>query len=144
MYIDFSRLVYKLPKYGKCGNVSQRLTSFLNNRKQRFKIGETFPGDTDISFGVSKAHAWVPYYLILHVSDLPGDHLTTNINVCLFADDTKIYVVFSDVSERPVTRDRFNESMVWAERWQLQAAEHNCCVLTIGNNTPATYHLTGV
>ena len=37
-----------------------------------------------------------------------------------------------------------NEFVVWAYWWQLQVAEHKCCVLTIGNITLTTYHLKGV
>ena len=81
---------------------------------------------------------------ILYVNDLPDERLTANTSACLFADDTKISSVFSDVSERPDMQECLKKFVVWADRRQLQAAEHKCCVLTIGNITPTTYHLKGV
>ena len=49
--------------------------------------------------------------------------------------------VFLDVSERPDLQECLNEFVVWADRWQLQVAEHKCFVLTIVYITPTTYHL---
>ena len=153
VYIDFSKafdtvrhpkLIYKLPKYGICGNIIQRFTSFLSNRKQRVKIGETCSGDTDVSSDVPQGSCTGPLLFILYVNDLPDERLTANTSVCLFADDTKISSVFSDVSERPDMQECLKKFVVWADRRQLQAAEHKCCVLTIGNIIPTTYHLKRV
>ena len=55
VYIDFSKAFdtvphpkYKLPKYGIRGNMLQCFTSFLSDRKQRVKIGETCSGYIDV------------------------------------------------------------------------------------------------
>ena len=64
---------------------------------------------------------------------------SSNTSVCLFEDATKMSTVFSDVSE-----ECLNEFVAWADRWQLQVAEHKCCVLTIGNITSTIYHLKGL
>ena len=126
VYIDFSKafdtvphpkLLYKLPKYGICGNILQWFTSFSSNRKQRVKIGETVSGDTDVSSGVPPGSCAGP--------------------VCLFVDDTKISTVFSSISERPDMQEYLSEFVVWIDRW-LQVAEHECCVLTFGNITQTT------
>ena len=53
---------------------------------------------------------------ILYVNDLPDERLTANTSVCLFADDTNISTVFSDVSERSDMRKCLNEVVVWADR----------------------------
>ena len=150
VYIDFSKaidtvphpkLLYKLPKHGICGNFLQWFASFLSNRKQRVKIYETFSGYTDVSSGVPKGSSTGPLLFILYVNDLPDERLNANTSVCLFADDSKISTVFADVSERPNMQECLNEVVVLADRWQLQVAKHKCCVLTIGNFTPITYHL---
>ena len=73
VYIDFffksfdtvphPTLLYKLPKCGICGNILQWFTSFLSDRKQRVKLGETFSGYTDVSSGVPKGSCTGPHYL---------------------------------------------------------------------------------
>ena len=81
---------------------------------------------------------------ILYVNDLPDERLTANTSVCLFADDTNISTVFSDVSERPDMQECLNEVVVWPDRWQLPGAEHKCYIQTIGNVTLKSYLLKGV
>ena len=67
-----------------------------------------------------------------------------NTDISLFADDSKISTVLSDVSERSTMQERLNQFMEWADRWQLKIAEHKCCVLTHGSDILPTYNLNGV
>ena len=90
-------------------------------------------------------HALAPCYsIILYINDLPDYNLDINTDISLFADDSKIYTVLSDVSERSTMQERLNQFMEWADRWQLKIAEHKCCVLTHGSNILPTYNLNGV
>ena len=95
-----------------CGNILQWFTSFLSNRKQRVKIGDTFSGYTDVKSGVPQGSCTGPLLFILYVNDLPDEHLTTNTSVCLFADDTKISTVFLDVSEWSYVQECLSEFVV--------------------------------
>ena len=64
--------------------------------------------------------------LVIHPvhNDLPDYNSDMNTDISLFADDSKIYTVLSDVSERSTMQERLNQFMEWADRWQLKIAEH--------------------
>ena len=70
---------------------------------------------------------------------------TTNFDrntlVSLYADDTQISTIFSDVSERHNMQEHLKEFMRWAAKWQLQIAEHKCCVLSHGHVTQPIYYM---
>ena len=38
-------------------------------------------------------------------------------------------------------QEHLNEFMRWAAKWQLQIAEHKCCVLSHGNVTQPMYYM---
>ena len=61
VYIDFAKafdtvshakLLHKLPKYGITGNILKWFASFLNGRKQRVKIGQSYSDYTNVASGV--------------------------------------------------------------------------------------------
>ena len=108
-YIDFAKafdtvshtkLLYKLSKYGISGNILKWFTSFLSNRKQRVKIGDAYSDYVDITSGVPQGSRSGPLLFILFANDLPDNLVHTNSEVYMFADDTKIFTVLSDVPER--------------------------------------------
>ena len=41
-------------------------------------------------------------------------------------------------------QEQLDDFMMWADCWQLQIAEHKCCVLARGNVVPPMYHMKGV
>ena len=144
VYIDFAKafytvyhakLLHKLPKYGITGNILKWFASFLNGRKQRVTIGHSYSDYTNVASGVPHGSCTGPLLFILYINDLPDYNLDINTDISLFADDSKIYTVLSDVSERSTMQERLNQFMEWADRWQLKIAEHKCCVLTHGSNT---------
>ena len=58
VYIDFAKafdtvshakLLHKLPKYGITGNILKWFASFLNGRKQRVKIGQSYSDYTNVA-----------------------------------------------------------------------------------------------
>ena len=69
------------------------------------------------------------------------NNVNRNTTVCLFADDTQISSSCSDASERHELQEQLDDFMMWTDRWQLQIAEHKCCVLTHGNVVPPMYHM---
>ena len=64
--------------------------------------------------------------------------------VCLFADDTKLTRTFSNIADRADLQESLNEFINWADQWQLQVAEHKCCVLTHGNCMASNYCMKDV
>ena len=68
----------------------------------------------------------------------------TNITVNMFADDTKFTTVFSDTLDRVLLQDCLSSFTDWADLWQLQIAEHKCCVLSFGNPVLPSYYMNDV
>ena len=117
------------------------MSSFLNNRKQRVKIGNSFSVYKNVASGVPQGSCIGPLLFILYVNDLTDHNFDRNTLVSLYADDTQISTIFSDVSERHNMQEHLNEFMRWAAKWQLQIAEHKCCVLSHGNVTQPIYYM---
>ena len=139
--VSHTKLLHKLPCYGISGNILNWVSSFLNNRKQRVKIGNYFSVYKNVTSGVPQGSCIGPLLFILYVNDLTDYNFDRNTLVSLYADDTKISTIFSDVSERHNMQEHLNEFMRWAAKWQLQIAEHKCCVLSHGNVTQPIYYM---
>ena len=139
--VSHTKLLHKLPCYGISGNILNWVSSFLNNRKQRVKIGNSFSVYKNVTSGVPQGSCIGPLLFILYVNDLTDYNFDRNTLVSLYADDTKISTIFSDVSERHNMQEHLNEFMRWAAKWQLQIAEHKCCVLSHGNVTQPIYYM---
>ena len=137
--VSHTKLLHKLPCYGISGNIFNWVSSFLNNRKQRVKIGNSF--SVYKNSGVPQGSCIGPLLFILYVNDLTDYNFDRNTLVSLYAYDTKISTIFSDVSERHNMQEHLNEFMRWAAKWQLQIAEHKCCVLSHGNVTQPIYYM---
>ena len=131
--VSHKKLLHKLQKYGITGNILQWFSSYLNNRKQRVKLSNTFSSYADVTSGVPQGSCTGPLLFILYVNDLPDNQHPTNITVNMFADDTKFTTVFSDALDRVLLPDCLSSFTDWADLWQLQIAEHKCCVLSFGN-----------
>ena len=54
------------------------------------------------------------------------------IRVDLFADDTKIYYSFKNISDRIHLLSLINIFQSWSNTWHLNVATNKCAVMTIG------------
>ena len=142
--MSHNKLLHKLQKYGITGNILQWFSSSLNNRKQRVKLSSIFSSYADVTSGVPQGSCTGPLLFILYVSDLPDNQHPTNITVNMFADDTKFTTVFSDTLDRVLLQDSLSSFTDWADLWQLQIAEHKCCVLSFGKPVLPSYYMNDV
>ena len=139
--VSHTKLLHKLLCSGISGNFFNWVSSFLNNCKQRVKIGTSFSVHTNVTSGVPQGSCIGSLLFILYVNGLTDYNFDSNTFVSLYADDTQISTIFSDVSERHTMQEHLNEFMRWAAKWQLQIAEHKCCVLSHGNVTQPMYYI---
>ena len=100
VYIDLAKVfdtvshtkpLHKLPCYGISSNILNRVSSFLNNRKHRVKIGNSFSVYKNVTSGVPQGSCIGLVLVILYVNGLTDYNFDRNTLVSLYADDTKIY-----------------------------------------------------
>ena len=107
-------------------------------------MGNTFSSYADVTSGVPQGSCTGPLLFILYVNDLPDNQQPTNITVNMFADDTKFTTVFSEPLDRVLLQNCLSSFTDWADLWQLQIAEHKCCVLSFGKPVLPTYYMKDV
>lgn len=99
IFIDFSKcfdtinrfiLIKKLEKYGVRGLPLQLFISYLNDRSQVVKIGNTISEAKIIDIGVPQGSVLGPILFLLYVNEIPN--IYPNFTSCLFADDTTFLV----------------------------------------------------
>ena len=138
-YLDFSkafdtvphqRLLSKLSAYGISGKILDWIANFLQNRKQRVKVGTSYSSYSNIDSGIPQGSILGPTLFIIFINDLP-EHVKSNCKI--FADDSKIYGPSSDHSQLQKDLDSL---MKWSNTWQLKFNIKKCSVLYFGKKNP--------
>ena len=99
IYTDFSKafdrvnldaLTYKLRCSGIKGNLLRWIVSYLTNRSQVVRIGDTLSRRFSVRSGVPQGSHLGPLLFVLFINDL-GKHLNPETKFLFFADDCKIF-----------------------------------------------------
>jgi hypothetical protein len=137
LYMDFSkafdtvphqRLLKKLHAYGIDGNLLKWVASFLNNRSQRVRVGDSYSDFSPVISGIPQGSILVPLLFIVFINDLP-DNITNSCKI--FADDTKVYG--PTANHDSIQKDLLS-MMSWSKTWQLNFNIDKCSVLHLGKN----------
>ena len=98
IFLDFSKafdainhkiLLDKMCKYGICGLPLKWFKSYLENRKQYVKIGNTDSSLMNIRCGVPQGSTLGPLLFLLLIDDLPNT--SNKLTFRIFADNTNIF-----------------------------------------------------
>ena len=146
IYTDFSkafdsvphaRLLKKVKSYGINGKLLKWIESFLSNRRQQVKVGESVSKWVPVKSGVPQGSVLGPILFVLFINDMPD----TIQNTCkLFADDAK---VFCNASNSSLQLD-IDSLALWSQNWQLPFNINKCKSLHLGRNNPRTiYSMNG-
>ena len=143
-YIDFSKafdsvshpkLITKLKSFGIGGRLLSWISDYLANRTQAVKIGNCLSPESPVISGVPQGSIRGPVLFLLFINDIV-DEFGSFLQVKLFADDVKIYVVINDVPDTILLQDGLNKLHAWSVKWQLNLAANKCLVLHTGSTNP--------
>ena len=142
--VPHNKLLYKLSNYGICGNVMCWFESYLDSRLQRVKVNNIFSPFLSISSGVPQGSVLGPLLFLIYINDLPSI-FNIEINAYLFADDAKLSLSYRSPNERHIMQLALDIFSKWTKDWDLELAEHKCCVMSMGNQSFSTpqYTLNG-
>lgn len=87
--INHEILIDKLERYGIRGIVLQWVRSYLSNRKQFVRLGESMSSCLSIACGVPQGSVLGPKLFILYINDMC--EVSRQLKMVLFADDTNMF-----------------------------------------------------
>lgn len=86
--VPHDRLIYKLRKYGFRGKAGDLLSSYLNNRYQKVRIGQAESSYLGVKVGIPQGTVLGPILFLLYVNDL--FNLQIDGKFISYADDTAV------------------------------------------------------
>ena len=127
--VSHERLLYKLDKIGVKGSVLRWIESFLCNRQQRTKVGQSYSKWAKVTSGVPQGSVIGPILFLVYINDLPS---LIRSYCKVFADDTKFYGQASTSEECQILQDDLDRAMKWADEWKMEFHPQKCHILHFG------------
>ncbi|XP_053381852.1 uncharacterized protein LOC128549303 [Mercenaria mercenaria] len=108
-------LLHKLESKGISGQLLLWFKDYLSGRRQRVVLCGFYSETVLISAGVPQGSILGPLLFILYINDIVTDIGST---ICLFADDTSLYITVDDPIRSAITLNTdLNTITNWAEKW---------------------------
>ena len=139
--VPHQRLINKLKGYNINGNILNWISSFLTNRYQYVKINNSTSDKRKVSSGVPQGSVLGPTLFIYYINDLPN--VVENINIKIFADDTKAYKGIKNEDDAKLLQKAIDEMFQWTQKWLLQFNKDKCKILHLGKNNPKYNYTIG-
>ena len=95
--VDYNILVQKLERFGVEGDELSWFKGYLEDRRQRVRVGEVKSTWSVVKRGVPQGSILGPFLFILYVNDLP--HTIQQCQVRQYADDTTLVHVSCNVQD---------------------------------------------
>ena len=146
IYLDYAKafdkvchnkLIAKLSNIGIVGPILDWIKSFLS---QRVGINNTNSESANILSGVPQGSVIGPLLFVIYINDLV-DSIDTDITINLFADDTKLSLIYNNLNDRDKLQSAINKFYNWSVLWQLENSAKISFSLTLGKVTIPTYYV---
>ena len=128
--VSYTILLVKLFNIGSSGNILSRIKSFLFNRSQQLKINNIKYDSVEIISGVPQGTVIRPLLFLIFINNLV-DSIDNNININLFADDTKLSLISNNINGRIKLQGVIDQFYNWSITWQLENSAHKSACLTL-------------
>ena len=141
LYVDFAKafdsvsvpkLILKLKSIGITGNFLKIVSSLLNNRSQKVKVGNILSRSRPVVSGVPQGSVLGPILFLLFINDLSSSLPSDSISK-LFADDVKSYIQINTDMSHIVFSNLINAIELWSNKWQLPLAVSKCTWMLLSN-----------
>jgi hypothetical protein len=116
------------------GNVMQWLKAYLNNRRQRVRIGTALSEWSVVTSGVPQGSILGPILFIMYVNDIDG--VLNLSNIYKFADDTKVLSIVNTKEDCRRFQQNIDALTAWSEKWKMPYNSQKSAVIHFGKNNP--------
>ena len=151
LYTDFAKafdrvnhkiLFAKLRNYNIPENLIAWLKSYLSNRRQFVRYGNSDSTEFTVNSGVPQGSHIGPTLFLLFINDL-ATHLGDDVYISLFADDVKLAKVINSPLDAASLQSAINKLKEWCDTNELHLNLSKCEVLTLShkrNNVSTNYN----
>ena len=136
--VQHDLLLIKLTSYGVRGPLFNFIKSYLSNRHQKVKINDIFSEDMPVTLEVPQGSVIGPILFLIFINDMPNN-LPSNVLLSLFADDSKLALMYKYDYERNILQTGLNTLSDWVSSRNLELAKYKCGVLSVGDSGQSNY-----
>ena len=131
--VPHKRLISKLKSYNLGEEMISWIQNYLSGRKQQVSINGANSNWHTVSSGIPQGSVIGPILFVIYINDLPD---LVKSNVYLFADDTKLFNIIKDQTDRDTLQNDLQKLTKWSETWLLKFHPDKCKFMHIGKNEP--------
>ena len=138
-------LINKIRALSVNPNIANWIESFLNNRRQRVRINDSFSNWDKVISGIPQGSILGPLLFIIYINDLVGA-CNSGSNIYLYADDAKLFKYISRTEDTHILQSDIDKLNDWIEKWLLKLNIAKCKIVSFGRNIDVDghYNIRGV
>ena len=128
--VSHSKLLWKLHQYGIRGNALNWIHAFLGNRLQsQLVVLEGKESDlVPVTSGVPQGSVLGPILFLIYINDIPDQIVS---QVCLFADDTAVYLTMEGGDSHRVLQHDLDSLSICESQWDMEFNPSKCQVVRV-------------
>ncbi len=141
--VGHKRLAAKMEYHGVGGQTNAWIRGFLADRSQTIVLQGSQSYETEVKSGVPQGSVLGPCLFLFYINVLPD---TLASNVCLFTDNTVVYLAIGQQQNTTTLQDDLSKLEQWEQKWGMEFHPKKCQVLTFSrkqNTVTFDYKLHG-